>query len=247
VSGPRRRARLSDGPSHRIQDTLRKKFADIANDFQRRLQSVAAELSSIEGPLEEQQKQIGQLQARIPVLSETLKTVETAEAECDAAKVEENDYTVFSCQDLEFELELVVQSVAKKMAFIDNQVRGHAVGVCGSDSENAWQIVSRNMTNLTPAQLEQFESTFRYFDKDETNTLTISELAAALASLGIVYAVRGYLLTTAGCIAEECQGRGPGHYIRAAPTRLRRRHLRGVYQPLGALFRAVVSSVSPLT
>ncbi len=52
------------------------------------------------------------------------------------------------------------------------------------------QIVSRNMTNLTPAQLEQFESTFRYFDKDETNTLEPAEMAAALASLGIVYSVR---------------------------------------------------------
>ena len=45
------------------------------------------------------------------------------------------------------------------------------------------------MTNLTPAQLEQFESTFRYFDKDTSGILTISELAAALASLGIVYSV----------------------------------------------------------
>jgi len=43
------------------------------------------------------------------------------------------------------------------------------------------------MTNLTPAQLEEFESTFRYFDKDETNTLHLAELIAALASLGIVY------------------------------------------------------------
>lgn len=43
------------------------------------------------------------------------------------------------------------------------------------------------MTNLTPAQLEQFESTFRYFDKDESNTLSPSEMTAALASLGIVY------------------------------------------------------------
>jgi Ca2+-binding EF-hand superfamily protein len=48
------------------------------------------------------------------------------------------------------------------------------------------------MTNLTPAQLEQFESTFRYFDKDETNTLSVPELAAALASLGIVYSVSGF-------------------------------------------------------
>ena len=52
------------------------------------------------------------------------------------------------------------------------------------------QIVSRNMSNLTPAQLEQFESTFRYFDRDESNTLDPDEMAAALASLGIVYSVR---------------------------------------------------------
>jgi hypothetical protein len=104
-----------------------------------------------------------------------LASVVRAEEDCMAANVEENDYTVFTSQDLSFELELVVQSITKKIAFIDNQ------------------IVSRNMTNLTPAQLEQFESTFRYFDRDETNTLHISEMAAALASLGIVYPVRHYL------------------------------------------------------
>lgn len=43
------------------------------------------------------------------------------------------------------------------------------------------------MTNLTPAQLEEFESTFRYFDKEESNTLNPAETVAALASLGIVY------------------------------------------------------------
>ena len=56
--------------------------------------------------------------------------------------------------------------------------------------------MSRNMTNLTPAQIEQFESTFRYFDKDETNTLNVSEMAAALASLGIVYGVRLFFVST---------------------------------------------------
>ena len=56
--------------------------------------------------------------------------------------------------------------------------------------------MSRNLTNLTPAQIEQFESTFRYFDKDETNTLNLSEMAAALASLGIVYGVSLFLPST---------------------------------------------------
>lgn len=63
------------------------------------------------------------IQTRIPALSETLLDVVKAETECNAANVEENDYTVFSCQDLAFELELVTHSIAKKLTFIDNQVR----------------------------------------------------------------------------------------------------------------------------
>ena len=65
------------------------------------------------------------------------------------------------------------------------------------------QIVSRNMTNLTPAQLEQFESTFRYFDKDESNTLNQSEMTAALASLGIVFSVNRHGCTPLSLDADE--------------------------------------------
>lgn len=70
------------------------------------------------------------------------------------------------------------------------------------------QIVSRNMTNLTPAQLEQFESTFRYFDKDETNTLNQFEMSAALASLGIVFPVSSAEVLmdqdlTSSCLQDE--------------------------------------------
>ncbi|KAF5382629.1 hypothetical protein D9615_003017 [Tricholomella constricta] len=163
------RSRAINAQIRQIKETLRKKYADLANAFERRLHAISSELTAIEGTLESQQEQVQRIQTRLPALSDVLADVASAEAECGSANVEENDYTVFTCQDLEFELELLTQSVAKKIAFIDNQ------------------IVSRNMTNLTPAQLEQFESTFRYFDKDESNTLSVSEIAAALASLGIVY------------------------------------------------------------
>ncbi|KAG9315739.1 actinin-like protein [Chiua virens] len=95
-----KRSRSINAQIRQIKESLRKKFADIANDFSQRLHGVSLDLASVEGPLE---------------------------------------------------------------------------------------IVSRNMTNLTPARLEQFESTFRYFDRDETNTLILSEFTAALASLGIIY------------------------------------------------------------
>ncbi|KAJ7816124.1 actinin-like protein [Mycena leptocephala] len=164
-----RRSRTINAQIRQIKERLRKSFADLANDFEQRLRVISSALAALEGPLEVQQQSVQEIQTRIPAISDALRQVSAAEAECQAANVEENDYTVFTCQDLEFELELVVQSIAKKIAFIDNQ------------------IVSRNMSNLTPAQLEQFESTFRYFDKDETNTLNQSEMTAALASLGIVY------------------------------------------------------------
>lgn len=39
------------------------------------------------------------------------------------AKVDENDYTVFTYEDLEFELEIAEEGLRKKITFVDNQVR----------------------------------------------------------------------------------------------------------------------------
>lgn len=164
-----KRSRAINAQIRQIKESLRKEFAELANDFSQRLHVISLELSGVAGPLETQQDQVKEIQTRLPTLSEVLTRVAKAEQDCVAANVEENDYTVFTCQDLEFELGLVAQSLTKKISFIDNQ------------------IVSRNMTNLTPAQLEQFESTFRYFDRDETNTLSLTETSAALASQGLVY------------------------------------------------------------
>ncbi len=73
--------------------------------------------------VQEQQRQVQEIQTKLPALSDKLEEAAAAEAECTAANVEENDYTVLTCQDLDFELELLVQSIAKKISFIDNQVR----------------------------------------------------------------------------------------------------------------------------
>ena len=61
------------------------------------------------------------VQRRMSQLPDLFATVERAEEECLSANVDENDYTAFTSQDLAFELELVVQSIAKKISFIDNQ------------------------------------------------------------------------------------------------------------------------------
>jgi hypothetical protein len=69
-----------------------------------------------------QQEQIQSAQSRLPELDGALAEVSQAESGCQAANVDENDYTVFTYQDLEFELGLVVQSITKKIKFIENQV-----------------------------------------------------------------------------------------------------------------------------
>jgi Ca2+-binding EF-hand superfamily protein len=47
--------------------------------------------------------------------------------------------------------------------------------------------VARDTTNLTPAQLEEFEAVFLHFDRERRNSLEIGEFGAALASLGLNY------------------------------------------------------------
>ncbi|CAG8679193.1 16009_t:CDS:2, partial [Dentiscutata heterogama] len=152
-----------------IKESLRKTFAQSANDFQKSLDSISHSLTELDGKLDAQLVKVKSLSAKLGPLENSLRHIEELDAQCREANVEENDYTVFSIDDLKFELGLVQQAITKKSSFIENQ------------------MVARNMTNLTPAQLEEFESTFRHFDTDSSNTLNPYEFKAALASLGIVY------------------------------------------------------------
>lgn len=59
------------------------------------------------------------------------------------------------------------------------------------------------MTNVTPEQLEEFESAFRSFDKDESNTLDPDELSGALRSLGVAEEVRPPYLVHVVMITDQ--------------------------------------------
>ena len=49
--------------------------------------------------------------------------ISAVDRSCLEAKVEENDYTVLTFDDLEYELELAEANIRKKIAFVENQVR----------------------------------------------------------------------------------------------------------------------------
>ncbi|RKP23806.1 calponin homology domain-containing protein [Syncephalis pseudoplumigaleata] len=152
-----------------IKEQLELSFAKLANDFQESLNGISASLAAVDGDLQSQLSQVKALNGRLASLESSLTKIRQVNSQCREANIDENDQTIYSLDDLEFDLSLVKQAITKKEAFIDNQ------------------IVSRNMTNLTPAQLEEFESAFRFFDKDHSNTLTELEFKACLAGLGHSY------------------------------------------------------------
>lgn len=152
-----------------IKNHLRKSFADKANDMALTLNTLAASISGLDGDVEEQMTMTKRLSAHLEPLEKFLRIIAQLEAQCEEANIEENDYTTYTYDELDYELGLVRSSISKKMAFLENQT------------------VARNMTNLTPIQLEEFESVFRHFDRDLSNSLQELEFSAALASLGLVY------------------------------------------------------------
>ena len=138
-------------------------------------------LSGLEGDVEDQLHHVRRIADNLPPLDAYLRNIEAVDIKCQEANIEENDFTTYTYDELVYELGLVKTSVSKKLAFLENQ------------------MVARNMTNLTPIQLEEFESVFRHFDRDDTNSLAELEFSAALASLGLVFSedeMHEYFLAT---------------------------------------------------
>lgn len=147
------------------------------------LNTMQLAISGLDGDLEDQLHHVRMLSDNLAPLDSYLETIEAVESKCIEANIEENDFTTYTYDELAYELTLVKTSVQKKLAFLENQ------------------MVARNMTNLTPIQLEEFESVFRHFDRDNSNSLQELEFNAALASLGLVFSeneMHDYFMDTSG-------------------------------------------------
>ncbi|KAI5365275.1 Putative actinin-type actin-binding domain, calponin domain, EF-hand domain, EF-hand domain pair [Septoria linicola] len=169
MEAERTRSQVINNTIRDIKNNLRRSFADKANDFALALKTISVSISGLEGDVEDQLEHTSQISKNLPPLDQYLDIIASLDNQCVEANIEENDYTTYTYDELAYELSLVRSSVQKKLAFLDNQ------------------MVARNMTNLTPIQLEEFESVFRHFDRDLSNSLQELEFSAALASLGLVY------------------------------------------------------------
>jgi len=169
MKAERDRSQIINETIRDIKNALRKSFADKANDFALALNTLSTSISGLEGEIEDQFEHTKRISENLEPLESFLKIIASLDDQCVEANIEENDFTTYTYDELEYELGLVRSSVSKKLAFLENQ------------------MVARSMTNLTPIQLEEFESVFRHFDRDVSNSLAELEFSAALASLGLVY------------------------------------------------------------
>ena len=165
----RQRSQVINETIRDIKNHLRCTFADKANSFALTLNTLSLAISGLEGDIDDQLAHVQRLNENLPPLDAFLSSLSALDAQCSEANIEENDFTTYTYPELAYELGLVKSSVSKKLSFLENQ------------------MVARNMTNLTPIQLEEFESVFRHFDRDLSNSLQELEFSAALASLGLVY------------------------------------------------------------
>ena len=169
MEAERERSQIINNTIRDIKNNLRRTFADKANDFALALKTISMSISGLDGDVEDQQQHTSQISSNLPPLDQYLGIIQKLDQQCQEANIEENDFTTYTYDELAYELGLVKGSVQKKLAFLENQ------------------LVVRDMTNLTPIQLEEFESVFRHFDRDLSNSLQENEFSAALASLGLVY------------------------------------------------------------
>jgi len=159
-----------------IKDQLRKSYANSANELQDSINNISIQLSGLgeneDSSLEDQLNEAKKYQTEANSLEPRFKEIEDLNAKCEEAHIEDNQYCIYTPDDIKFDYELVLNTIQKKIAFIENQ------------------IVARSVSNLTPQQLEEYTNAFRHFDKDDNNLLNRDELKAVLQSIGVLLSVK---------------------------------------------------------
>ncbi|GAA5930125.1 uncharacterized protein JCM15063_004723 [Sporobolomyces koalae] len=165
----------------RCRRQVHERVEQCVTRLEQRLRTVEKDIKSINGPLEGQLEQCRRLVSdRVPELTKLATSLSQAEADCEAYDVpvpvvlstfnpvgHKEHGTIHCGLGLQDELNLLEKNLRIKISFIEHQ------------------IVARRQTLLKPEQLEEFESAFRAFDKDERNKLDMDQLVGALGSLGV--------------------------------------------------------------
>jgi Ca2+-binding EF-hand superfamily protein len=152
-----------------VLDKLRKDFAGPANAFWDKLLEYKSVLAREgEGSLQDQAAALlrsrdefrGSLEGQLPL-------IKAAEEACEAANIEENEYSDHSYDDLFATFQQLLRLFEKKVVFLESQANESRGGV-------------------PPEKMAEFRASFDHFDVDRDGTLDRLEFKASLASLGLI-------------------------------------------------------------
>ncbi|KAK4049284.1 alpha-actinin [Microbotryomycetes sp. JL201] len=152
----------------RLRDKAAEHYAHKANDLYDEVRDVDAQLTDLGGPLDVQATRVAQIAQVQLKLNRMLQDVKSADEYCRACQVEYNPFSVHELRDLEELIGRVVKRCRERALFIENQ------------------MVARKKSDVSPRDLEEFDSAFRSFDKDGLGSLTVDQLAGALGALGVL-------------------------------------------------------------
>ncbi|CAB10105.1 alpha-actinin [Schizosaccharomyces pombe] len=152
-----------------IKESMRIAFADRANSFSKMLSTISNEITNLQGDWRDQLDHVEFLQEHLGPLEVELASVKVLYDNCFQAGIEENDYTMFSYEDLEHEFGITANIIANKIKYLENE------------------LLEREKRTLSKQELDGITKVFRHFEKKKSNMLNEVEFYAALASLGLVY------------------------------------------------------------
>lgn len=153
-----------------ILDNLRKAFATPANALHTQLHALREALASeTSAELEAQLQFVKAKQAELEALASQLPAIKSAEDDCNAANIEDNEFTDHSYDDLEFEHSQLLKTYAKKISFIEAQI-----------------ALAAETRNISPEQLQEFQETFNHFDSQKSGKLSKLDFKSAVSGLGLV-------------------------------------------------------------
>lgn len=92
ISTEANRKRAITASIRAIKDSLRKKFADAANQFAKHLTEISQAIASLSGDLEQQLDTTNQLIEQHEGLKQKLAEVDALNKDCEEANIEDNEY-----------------------------------------------------------------------------------------------------------------------------------------------------------
>jgi len=152
-----------------LLNELRNAFARPANALYEdlcRYKQFTGEVSEL--PLDQQlaslKQKFSEIQSTIP---KQLKVVEQAEKACDDANIEDNEFSDFTFDDLQFMYSQTVAMFNKKIVFVEASMQ-------------------ETKSGISPEQMQEFRQSFDHFDSNKSGRLTKLEFKSCLSSMGLI-------------------------------------------------------------